>query len=62
MTGIVVAVGITAAGIFGLGLLVGMAAGTLILRRGDHLEVRHQRVARAARRLTGFGVHESPGR
>jgi len=43
MTGIVVAVGIAAAGIFGLGLLVGMAAGTAIVRRAGHLGARHGR-------------------
>jgi hypothetical protein len=62
MTGIVIAVGVTAAGIFGLGLLAGMVAGTLILRRGDRLDARHERMARAARRLTGSEVRESPGR
>jgi hypothetical protein len=51
MTGIVVTVTLAAAGVFGLGLLVGMATGAFILHRADN----HGRdvMSRLARRLTG---------
>ena len=53
MTGIVVTVAMAAAGLFGLGLLVGMGAGALILRRADGSGVRQDRMSRVARRLVG---------
>ena len=62
MTGIIVAVGLVAAGVFGLGLLVGMAVGFLILRRADGLGERQDKMSRMARRLTGAGLGESAGR
>jgi divalent metal cation (Fe/Co/Zn/Cd) transporter len=51
MTGIVVTVGMVAAAIFGLGLLVGMGVGTFILHRAED----HGRdaISKVARRLTG---------
>jgi hypothetical protein len=49
MAGIVAAIGM-AAGVFGLGLLAGMAAGTLILLRGD---AGRDLISRVARRLIG---------
>ena len=45
MAGIVAAVGV-AAGVFGLGLLVGMGAGIFILRRADVISRVHERRAR----------------
>ncbi len=62
MTGVVVAVGMAAAGIFGLGLLVGMAAGAFVMRRTDGLGERQDKMYRIARRLTRVGVGEYPGR
>ncbi len=60
MTGIVVAVGVAAAGVFGFGLLVGMAAGFLLLRRADGQGARQDRMSRVARRLTGVGLDGLP--
>jgi len=53
MTSIVLTVGMAAAGLFCLGLLAGMGAGVLILRRADGLGARKDRVSRVARRLVG---------
>lgn len=51
MTGVIVTVGMVAAGIFGFGLLVGMGAGAFILRRAEDLGARRERMYRLARRL-----------
>ncbi len=53
MTSIVLAVGMAAAGVFGLGLLVGMGAGAFILRRAADLDAGQDVMSRVARKLVG---------
>lgn len=54
MTGVIVEVAMAAAGLFALGVVVGMGVGALVLsRRHRHLLTSDDRVARLARRLTG---------
>jgi hypothetical protein len=53
MTGIVVTVGMAAAGIFGFGLLVGMGVGGFILHRADDHGSGRDAMSRVARRLIG---------
>jgi hypothetical protein len=54
MTGVIVEVALAAAGLFALGVVVGLGVGALVLsRRQRRLLTGDDKVARLARRLTG---------